>query len=193
MADEPTLQKGQSGEWVKYLQQVMAHYQFWNGVADGEFGDDLEAAVIRVQQTYGITTDGVVRAATWAVLTGVPATSAEHGLHGTGAHASEHSETSVGGLPAFKMSFIGQSTLSYELQCEHTEAHIEGSVDYELEVEVTPHQHSDPVPTDEHSWLSEHSGTLLGVGVVVLVVVVAVALVPETGGGSLVLLAAPAL
>jgi hypothetical protein len=72
MADEPTLQKGQSGEWVKYLQQVMAHYQFWNGVADGEFGDDLEAAVIRVQQTYGITADGVVRAATWAVLTGVP-------------------------------------------------------------------------------------------------------------------------
>jgi hypothetical protein len=290
MADEPALQKGQSGEWVKYLQQVMAHNQFWSGDADGEFGDDLEAAVIQVQQLYGVTADGVVRAATWAILTGESATSAtpaDHGLRSTGARASEDSESSVGGLPAFsynlpsiplaearfdtpeahvevaltlrgdvtitfpnapagitldqegwrlqaqtalhgvteglevdgigsgspsisatfgnefhqtglkltppnKMSFTGQSTVSYEIQCEHTEAHVEGSVEYELEVEVTPHRQSDPAPTDEHSWLSRHSGTLLGVGALALVVVVAVALAPETGGGSL-LLAAPAL
>lgn len=293
MADEPTLKKGQNGEWVKYLQQVMAYHQFWNGHADGEFGDALEAAVIRVQQTYQIAADGVVNAATWAIFTGGSAhsaeghgASAEHALHGTGVHPTEHSEShSAGGPPAFsytlpsiplteahfetpegrvevklslagdvtitfpnapagitldqegwrvqaqtalhgvtegievsgigsetpsisavfgnefqqtevkftppnKVSYIGQAKIEYEIECEHTEARVEGALGYELEVEVTPNERVEPEPTDEHSWLSRHSHALIAIGVVGLVVVAAIALAPETGGGSLVLLGA---
>jgi hypothetical protein len=88
------------------------------------------------------------------------------------------------------MSYSGQSMVRYEIECEHTKAEVEGTLGYELKVEVTPHQPVEPEPVDEHSWLQRHSGALLAVGAVGLVIVVAVALAPETGGGSLVLLTA---
>lgn len=70
MSDEPELQKNQSGEWVVYLQQLLAHAGYWQGETNGEFGDDLESAVTQYQSAYGLTADGVVRHDTWDALTG---------------------------------------------------------------------------------------------------------------------------
>jgi putative peptidoglycan binding protein len=70
MSDEPELQKNQSGEWVVYLQQLLAHAGYWQGDTNGEFGDDLESAVTQYQSAYGLSADGVVRHDTWAALTG---------------------------------------------------------------------------------------------------------------------------
>jgi peptidoglycan hydrolase-like protein with peptidoglycan-binding domain len=68
--DEPELEKGQSSEWAQYLQQLLQQAGYWSGDADGEFGDALEEAVKEFQAAYGLTADGVVRADTWAALTG---------------------------------------------------------------------------------------------------------------------------
>lgn len=70
MADEPELQKYQSGEWVQYLQQLLQQAGYWSGEANGEFGDELESAVIRFQSAYGVSADGLVRHDTWGALTG---------------------------------------------------------------------------------------------------------------------------
>ena len=69
MADEPELQKGQSSEWVQYLQQMLQYAGYWQGEADGEFGDDLEQAVMQFQSAYGLPADGMVAASTWSALT----------------------------------------------------------------------------------------------------------------------------
>lgn len=79
MADEPELVKYQSGEWVQYLQQLLANAGYWSQDADGEFGDDLEQAVMQLQSAYGLSGDGVVRADTWGVLTGEGGQSSEDG------------------------------------------------------------------------------------------------------------------
>jgi peptidoglycan hydrolase-like protein with peptidoglycan-binding domain len=70
MADEPELEKNQSSEWVQYLQQLLQQGGYWSGEANGEFDDALEQAVMQFQSAYGLTADGVVRADTWAALTG---------------------------------------------------------------------------------------------------------------------------
>jgi peptidoglycan hydrolase-like protein with peptidoglycan-binding domain len=70
MADEPDLQKGQSGEWVQYLQQLLQQFGYWQGEVDGEFGDELEQAVMQVQAAYGMAADGMVGQDTWNALTG---------------------------------------------------------------------------------------------------------------------------
>lgn len=70
MADEPELQKYQSGEWVQYLQQLLQQVGYWSGDANGEFGDELESAVMQFQSAYGLSADGVVRSDTWDALTG---------------------------------------------------------------------------------------------------------------------------
>jgi peptidoglycan hydrolase-like protein with peptidoglycan-binding domain len=95
MADEPELQKGQSSDWAQYLQQLLQHLGYWNGTADGTFGDDVEHAVKQFQTAYGLTADGVVRADTWAALTGGSA-----GAGHTGGHDAAHgggSATGAGG------------------------------------------------------------------------------------------------
>ena len=70
MAGEPQLEKGQSGEWIQYLQQMLQQAGYWGGAVDGEFGDDLEQAVIQFQSSNGLAADGIVGPMTWATLTG---------------------------------------------------------------------------------------------------------------------------
>lgn len=70
MADEPELQKNQSGKWVQYLQQLLQHAGYWSGEANREFNDQLELVVMQFQNAYGISADGVVRQDTWDALTG---------------------------------------------------------------------------------------------------------------------------
>jgi peptidoglycan hydrolase-like protein with peptidoglycan-binding domain len=70
VAGEPQLQKGDSGEWVQHLQQLLQSAGYWSGEADGSFGEELEQAVMQLQSSNGLSADGVVRADAWAILTG---------------------------------------------------------------------------------------------------------------------------
>lgn len=72
MAGEPELRRGDSGEWVEYLQRLLVNAGYSPGAIDGEFGESTERVVAVVQSTYGLEPDGVVGAATWSLLTGAP-------------------------------------------------------------------------------------------------------------------------
>lgn len=98
MADEPALQKGQSGEWVQYLQQMLQHVGYWQGETDGEFGDDLEQAVMQFQAAYGLTADGMVGASSWSALNGGGSSDSGSGDasgSGSGEEGSEQDPDSV--------------------------------------------------------------------------------------------------
>lgn len=69
MAGEPTLSRGDTGEWVTYLQQLLAYRQVGGGFTDGTFDDATEAGVRTVQQRWSITVTGQCDDATWSVLT----------------------------------------------------------------------------------------------------------------------------
>jgi len=68
VSDEPTLEKGVSGDWVVYLQEMMRDAGFWEGYPDGTFDDDLEQAVEAMQDGLGLSRTGVVDADTWSAL-----------------------------------------------------------------------------------------------------------------------------
>lgn len=63
------LQRGDEGEWVTYLQQVLESKGVDPGRVDGVFGDVLDSAVRSYQQDNGLTADGVVGETTWDALT----------------------------------------------------------------------------------------------------------------------------
>jgi peptidoglycan hydrolase-like protein with peptidoglycan-binding domain len=125
VAGEPELSKGQASEWVVYLQQLLRHNGYWDDAEDGAFDDQLETAVQWFQQQYQLGSDGVVRADTWAVLTGVvnQSTVAASGadqepaaLQGTVAEPTEvPASYALGGLPAFRYTLptipIAEATL----------------------------------------------------------------------------------
>jgi hypothetical protein len=69
MSGEPELQEGHSDEWVRYLQQQMKRFGFWQGDEDGAFTPELTEAVSQLQYSAGISpADGVVRQSTWDAL-----------------------------------------------------------------------------------------------------------------------------
>ncbi len=68
MPDNPTLRRGDSGEWVTYLQQVLEYAGNSPGAADGDFGPRTDQAVRAFQQAHDLTVDGVVGPLTWAAL-----------------------------------------------------------------------------------------------------------------------------
>lgn len=68
MSGEPALEKGVSGEWVVYLQQMTRDAGFWDRDPDGTFDDDLEQAVQALQDDLGLSRTGVVDADTWSAL-----------------------------------------------------------------------------------------------------------------------------
>src|SRR5262249_49166784 len=92
VAGEPQLQKGDSGEWVQYLQQLLQSSGYWSGDADGSFGDELEQVVMQLQSSNGVSADGIVGAGTWAVLTRESAEASES----TAAEASESTAEETG-------------------------------------------------------------------------------------------------
>src|SRR3954454_15896008 len=68
--DEPTLRQGSSGDWVMYLQQVLAQVGYDPGPIDGSFGSGTAQAVAAFQAAAGLTADGVAGPVTWAALLG---------------------------------------------------------------------------------------------------------------------------
>jgi peptidoglycan hydrolase-like protein with peptidoglycan-binding domain len=67
------LAHGDQGEWVEYLQQVLASKGIDPGAVDGVFGGALDGKVREYQADHGLVVDGVVDARTWESLTGGPA------------------------------------------------------------------------------------------------------------------------
>jgi Putative peptidoglycan binding domain len=64
----PLVQLSDQGEDVRFLQQLLKQFGVFNGVIDGDFGPQTEAAVILAQKQLKLTADGVVGAQTWAAL-----------------------------------------------------------------------------------------------------------------------------
>lgn len=64
----PTLRMGATGQAVKDLQSALKKAGFYEGPIDGGFGAQTKAAVIKLQQSKKMTSDGVVGPQTWAIL-----------------------------------------------------------------------------------------------------------------------------
>ena len=65
-----TLRKGDRGETVKWLQELLLAAGYNPGKADGIFGAKTVAAVKAYQKAEGLTADGIVGKMTLAALTG---------------------------------------------------------------------------------------------------------------------------
>lgn len=66
---KPTLRKGDKGDEVKYLQELLnAEYPNEVIAVDGIFGSGTQAAVRAYQHDHGLNPDGIVGALTWAEL-----------------------------------------------------------------------------------------------------------------------------
>ncbi len=66
--EQPTLQRGDSGEPVRHLQTLLEGSGFLTGTVDGVFGFGTQANVKSFQRSVGFIADGIVGAATWAAL-----------------------------------------------------------------------------------------------------------------------------
>lgn len=164
MSDEPELQPSTSSEWVTYLKQLMQQYGFWTGDAGPEFTDELAAAVRSLQTTYQISpADGVVRADTWAVLTGEqnssPASAAASSpephdagqtpapqggdQHGMTANPDAHAEQvpatfSDHGLPAFEFELPEIPVAEADFETPDASVHVELALTGSVQVKF-PH------------------------------------------------------
>ena len=68
-----TLYNGCSGEEVRVLQQALIDLGYYEGTADGTFGDQTEAAVKAFQSAYGLKADGLAGTKTRTKLAKVQA------------------------------------------------------------------------------------------------------------------------
>ena len=64
----PTLRRGDEGEWVRVLQQLLPSDEYL--MPDGRFGQATEAAVLALQSEYGLPQTGVVGEAEHRLLAG---------------------------------------------------------------------------------------------------------------------------
>lgn len=70
----PTLQLGDTGPLVRQLQYYLQQQGYYAGSIQGEFDGPTQAAVVRLQEDWGLDPSGVVTAETWPVLIPQPAT-----------------------------------------------------------------------------------------------------------------------
>jgi peptidoglycan hydrolase-like protein with peptidoglycan-binding domain len=69
--DPPTVKKGDKGDKgdaVKMLQELLISYGYNPGPADGIFGPQTESALKAMQSDYGLKVDGIAGPVTWAAL-----------------------------------------------------------------------------------------------------------------------------
>lgn len=69
MAGEPILSKGDTGDWVTYLQQLLEYHQVGSGFTAGTFDEATESGVRAVQEQGSIAVSGQCDEATWSALT----------------------------------------------------------------------------------------------------------------------------
>lgn len=69
-SNKPMIGKGDTGTYVKELQEALLKlgYSLPQWGADGDFGNETYAAVIKFQQDKGLEVDGVVGPMTWAAI-----------------------------------------------------------------------------------------------------------------------------
>jgi len=104
---------------------------------------------------------------------------------------SQYDQTEIRFIPPNTIAFRGQVRIGYTVPSGLGPIAVQGQPGYELRVTVTPHPRGQPEPvqvTDEEGWFSRNAVPLAVIGGIVLVGI-AIALIPATGGGSLVLLA----
>ncbi|MEG3857852.1 peptidoglycan-binding domain-containing protein [Microcoleus sp. herbarium12] len=71
--NKPTLQIGSTGQAVKELETLLAHWGYYFGPIDGIFGIQVQNAVKRYQHRVFLTEDGIVGSITWqALYSGAP-------------------------------------------------------------------------------------------------------------------------
>ena len=73
-SSNPVLRKGNKGESVKLLQQILINSFYYSLKVDGDFSSSTEAAVKDLQKQRGLTADGIVGSKTWDVLSRKPET-----------------------------------------------------------------------------------------------------------------------
>ena len=66
--ERPTLYWGSSGSSVKIVQGKLSAWGYFNGAADGSYGNDTFQAVKKFQSKNGLNADGVVGDSTWNAL-----------------------------------------------------------------------------------------------------------------------------
>ncbi|MBW4505882.1 MAG: peptidoglycan-binding protein [Scytonematopsis contorta HA4267-MV1] len=65
----PALKQGDSGEAVRFLQQVLIHLGYLNSSNfNANFGTNTKQAVINFQSSNALTADGIVGRLTWRAL-----------------------------------------------------------------------------------------------------------------------------
>lgn len=64
----PTIRKGNTGEDVKYAQELLKKVGYLAGEVDGVFGTQTQLATKNFQGAYGLTPDGVIGPMTWRML-----------------------------------------------------------------------------------------------------------------------------
>jgi cell wall-associated NlpC family hydrolase len=62
------LRRGDTGEWVTYVQQLLMDSGYYTGVLDGDYGGGTERAVRALQTAYQLPETGVIAAETWSAL-----------------------------------------------------------------------------------------------------------------------------
>lgn len=67
----PTLRQGDSGAQVRTMQEKLKRWGYYDGTVDGIFGSQTRRAVVKFQQTNGLTPDGIVGTNTLKAL-GMP-------------------------------------------------------------------------------------------------------------------------
>ena len=88
---DTVLKEGSTGDDVKTIQQRLKSWGYYTGEVDGIYGAKTKAAVVKFQQKYGITADGIVGKET-ARLIGI-----QLGTASTGASAGSSQTGSVSG------------------------------------------------------------------------------------------------
>ena len=66
--DPPTIRRGDNGDAVKLLQQILTDFGFKPGKVDGDFGAKTEDALKEFQRLFGLEADGIAGHRTWAML-----------------------------------------------------------------------------------------------------------------------------
>lgn len=64
----PTIQRGSTGDAVRYAQRVLKERASQAIVVDGIFGSQTEGAVLNLQRFFGLPVTGIVYSSSWAVI-----------------------------------------------------------------------------------------------------------------------------